>query len=211
MLLLDAIPKPSELVRITKSLATLDAILCQEWTDRYFSFDSNWSAVEQMASMRDGEGDDYFVLFTDCGAAIKGFSREANFLNSELFFNDIKNQAPNDFSGFVSEPAFSMDSATFVYFFENKENRWRKVLTTNAVNFLKDDGASDLLSWLIGGAEFYKSWARDYYEIDLDLEFIENIFQHAELNHNDIKKINPEIDFNLLSADLQEINYPSTC
>jgi hypothetical protein len=52
----------------SRSLAMLDAILSPEWDSRYFSFDSAWSPTEEMASMRDGSGNDYFVVFSAAGA-----------------------------------------------------------------------------------------------------------------------------------------------
>jgi hypothetical protein len=55
----------------------LDAILEPEWEYRYYSFNSRWSPGEMMASMRDGSGDGYFILFDKHGAAIKGFAHES--------------------------------------------------------------------------------------------------------------------------------------
>ncbi len=66
-------PPPATLKRTTQSFATLDLIVSPEWEDRYYSFDSNWSPSEQMASMRDGCGDEWFLLFGSSGwAALKG-------------------------------------------------------------------------------------------------------------------------------------------
>ena len=49
-------PDISECQRIFKAAAMLDAILMPEWEYRYYSYNSQWDANEQMASMRDGEG-----------------------------------------------------------------------------------------------------------------------------------------------------------
>jgi hypothetical protein len=48
-----------------------------DWEYRYFSFDSKWDLNEMMASMRNGQGDDFFILFNNNGAIIKGFDHEA--------------------------------------------------------------------------------------------------------------------------------------
>jgi len=66
------LPEPKILLQKAKSLALLDAIYCQEWEFRYFSHNAHWANNEQMGSMRDGEGNDYFVHFSPNAVAIKG-------------------------------------------------------------------------------------------------------------------------------------------
>jgi hypothetical protein len=45
----------------------LDAIMSPDWEYRYYFFDSKWGLSEMMASMRNGQGDD----FTSVKTAIK--------------------------------------------------------------------------------------------------------------------------------------------
>jgi len=59
---LETIPEVEALKRLCQSLAMLDAIMSPEWAYRYYSFDSKWGEGEMMASMRDGSGDEYFIL-----------------------------------------------------------------------------------------------------------------------------------------------------
>jgi hypothetical protein len=59
------IPSISELQRQSQAIAMLDAILSPEWKYRYYSFNSKWGPGEMMASMRNGTGDDYFILFDE--------------------------------------------------------------------------------------------------------------------------------------------------
>ncbi|WP_249930709.1 hypothetical protein [Paenibacillus polymyxa] len=49
-----------------------------EWEYRYYSYNAHWDENEQMASMRDGEGDHYFALFQPTGLIIKGFDQRFN-------------------------------------------------------------------------------------------------------------------------------------
>jgi hypothetical protein len=58
-----------------QSLALLDAILSPDWEYRYFSFDSRWGPSERMGSMRNGQGDHWFALFSSAGCWLKGFDR----------------------------------------------------------------------------------------------------------------------------------------
>lgn len=74
---LEAIPDISSLKKLSQSLATLDAIMSPEWDYRYYSFNSNWATGEMMASMRNGSGDEYFILFNSQGAIMKGFAHES--------------------------------------------------------------------------------------------------------------------------------------
>ena len=75
----EELPDIAALRRLTQSLAMLDAIICPEWQYRYYSFNSKWSADAQVASMRDGCGDDWFLLFDHYGAALEGFLHEPAF------------------------------------------------------------------------------------------------------------------------------------
>jgi hypothetical protein len=43
----------------SRSLAMLDAILSPEWEYRYYSFNAAWGPAQELASMRNGSGDDY--------------------------------------------------------------------------------------------------------------------------------------------------------
>jgi len=50
------LPPPKDLERICKGIATLDAIVCDDWEMRYYSFQQAWDATsgQRMASMRNG-------------------------------------------------------------------------------------------------------------------------------------------------------------
>jgi hypothetical protein len=74
---LKTLPDIDRLKSLCQSLAMLDAIMSPDWEYRYYSFDSKWDLNEMMASMRNGQGDDFFILFNDNGAIIKGFDHES--------------------------------------------------------------------------------------------------------------------------------------
>ena len=56
----------------------LDAIIMPEWDYRYYSFNSKWSAGQEMASMRNGQSDAWFCVFSDVGVFFKGFDHESH-------------------------------------------------------------------------------------------------------------------------------------
>jgi hypothetical protein len=76
---LSQLPTIDRREKITQSIAMLDAVVSPSWEYRYFSFNAAWdeSRKERMASMRDGSGDEYFMVFSPKGAILKGFDHEA--------------------------------------------------------------------------------------------------------------------------------------
>ena len=75
---LSAIPAPEKLEKLCQTLAMLDAILSPDWQYRYYSFNKNWDTAKglRMAPMRNGSGDEYYILLSPHGTAIKGYAHE---------------------------------------------------------------------------------------------------------------------------------------
>ena len=63
--------------RLMQALPMLDAILSPEWDTRYYSFNARWGDEAMMASMRNGQGDQWFAVFSPAGAALHGLALEA--------------------------------------------------------------------------------------------------------------------------------------
>src|SRR5690348_15606809 len=74
---LSLLPDVESLKSLSQSLALLDAILCPDWSYRYYSFDRHWGVDVALGSMRNGQGDHYFCVFSTDGALLKGFEHEA--------------------------------------------------------------------------------------------------------------------------------------
>ncbi|WP_328392400.1 hypothetical protein OHS70_00395 [Streptomyces sp. NBC_00390] len=53
------LPTIADLRNLSRSLAMLDAILSPDWEGRYYSFNAGWAAGVELASMRNGSGDEY--------------------------------------------------------------------------------------------------------------------------------------------------------
>src|SRR5437879_1987727 len=69
---------PEALARIGQSVAMLDALLLpDDWDDRYFSFTEKWGRGERVFSMRNGEGDFWFLWLAKPGAVLHGFGHES--------------------------------------------------------------------------------------------------------------------------------------
>ena len=179
----------------------LDAILCPEWEYRYFSFNSRWGPAEEMGSMRNGSGDDWFLLFDAAGVALKGFVHELAI--DEQFAHEIQRQVPEAFGSFLKEPAFSMENATFCYWRGVADHGWSKI-----GGALTDDGSEEMLAHLVEGPEGYKEWAEEYFETPVDLEAVRAIFAHEPLTRSIVLALNPEANLIQVSADSDEIGFP---
>lgn len=157
------LPEIEKLRLRCKALAMLDALICPEWEYRYYSFNVNWSEGEEMASMRNGQKDEWFLLFDKAGAAVKGFAHESDVAKTD-HAKRIQIEVPPAFGPFLSEPAFSMGTATFCYWRSFEDSAWSKV---SAEDQETDDGSTALLALLIDSAEAYKEYASDYYEANI--------------------------------------------
>jgi len=194
------LPSIQTLRAITQSLAMLDAIVCPEWQYRYFSFNTNWAPGMEMASMRDGCGDDWFLLFDSVGAALKGFAHELAV--DQSFGANIRAQVPGEFSAFLDEPAFSMQNATFCFWRKADDASWTKVQGS-----LLEDGSGDLLSLLVAGPSAYAAWAEGYFEIPIDHQAVSAVFDHAPLTDEIILMLNPDAELDFTYGEAAEIGY----
>ncbi|MFK8013469.1 MAG: hypothetical protein AB8B80_15630 [Marinicellaceae bacterium] len=208
---LTSMPSINDLKMLLKSLAALDAIVSPEWESRYYSFNSQWGEDEQMGSMRNGCGDEFFVLFNSHGCFIKGFAHESAMsswsTDGQKPWKGLLKGLPIEFKEAAEEPAFSMDNISFCLWRSFQDTEWK----IGKFEFEDDDdpdGSEYLLELLDLKPSTYQEFANDYYELELELPMIENIYNHRPITKEHAKVLNPEVDFELLSKDLIEIGYP---
>ncbi|EEF59179.1 conserved hypothetical protein [Pedosphaera parvula Ellin514] len=203
-------PEIKTLRRLTKSLAMLDAIICPEWEFRYYSYKQNWGTDEEMASMRDGSGDEWFILFALHGAALKGFAHESALAADKSFPSQIQKSVPAEFTSFLHQAAFSMQKATFCLWRKNEEAIWNIVMPNEGIDWLESDGSGEMLSILDGNPETYQTWAESYYEQAVSLVAVKAIYDHQTLTSDLVALLNPEIALSDIKADVGEIGYPDS-
>jgi len=208
---LAALPDIEDLRRLTQSLAMLDAIKSPEWEYRYYSFNSKWDEGEMMASMRNGSGDEYFILFDSHGAIMKGFDHESSMspwsTEEEKLWLGIFDDVPPEFQSFLSEPAFSIPETTFCIWRRYIDPSWQ----VGRINYPDEDdpdGSEYMLSILDGQPSTYKEFAESYYEKSLDLEAIEQIYRHEPLTNKIVARLNDGIALESLITDVEQIAYP---
>jgi len=225
---LELLPDLAALRRICQSIAMLDAILSREWSSRYYSFNSMWAPGKEMASMRNGSGDDYYLLFTEAGAVLKGYAHETAMASHAARHGQpwpgVLDNVPPEFADFLAEPAFSLNDTTFCVWRRRTDAAWN-IGSIDFPNAPDPDGSADLLIMLDGNPLTYKTWAEEYCEpgyededddqaVELDphelpLAAITEVYAHTPLTEELVSELNPAVSLADLADDIKEIGYPS--
>lgn len=194
----------------------LDAVLSPAWESRYFSFDSGWGPGEEMASMRNGSGDEYSIVFCDAGIFIRGFDHESPMSpaasESGQPWPGVIDSVPEVFAHCVQEPAFSFDGVpelTVCLWRRHGDDRWH----AGEIEFPPGDdpdGAQRLFALLVdGSAEAYQRFAEDHYEVAVDLEAIGQVLALRPLGEDLVQQLNPQLSPEDLAEDFAVIGYPA--
>ena len=189
------LPPPVELERICKGLAALDAMMSEDWEDRYYSFDQAWNAKskQRMASMRNGQGDEWFIVFGPHGVFVKAFWHEYPHQNVAKIYQGL----PTPLRPQLKEPAFSMRHVTFGGWHDGTS--W--TLRGNAVPMADD------LAILSGDPKKYVAYAADYFEATLPVAAVAHVLSGKRLDAKLVKRISTERTLAELKADLAVIAY----
>jgi len=189
------LPPPRDLERICKGLATLDAMLSEDWEYRYYSFNHAWSPGDQqrMASMRNGSGDEWHIVFSPVGVFMKAFWHEYPRENVAELYRGL----PQALTPHLTEPAFEMDQVTFGGWHDG--TAW--TLRGNA------QPVADELAILTGDPEIYRAYAADYFEVKTPLEAIAHVLAGRKLDDELVRQITAERQLSDLTSDLAEIGY----
>ncbi|MFB7460302.1 hypothetical protein [Streptomyces sp. NPDC056188] len=210
------LPEIAVLREHCRSLAILEAVLSPEWEDRCHSFDDHWSEQESMASMRNGSGDEYSIVFSPAGAYVRGFDHESPMspYAEDGPWPGVLDEVPEVFRPCVEEPAFSdedgMPVVTACMWQETGDGGWR----AGAIDFpdaaTEDpDGAGHLFHLLVDRSpEAFRRWAEGYYEVPVGLEAVRHVFASRPLTEEVVRALNSEIGLAELVEDLAEIGCP---
>jgi hypothetical protein len=198
----------------SRALAMLDAILSPEWEYRYYSYDSHWAPGEEMASMRNGSGDAYSIVFLAAGAFIRGFAHGSPMSPARTggsLWPGLVDSVPETLAANVIEPAFSFTdgvlAATVCLWRESDDDRWH----AGDIEFpdgADPDGAGYLFEVLVDPTpDAYHRFAEDYYERSIDNEAVAHVFALHPLTADVVRRLNPELPD--LDHDVAEIGYPA--
>lgn len=183
----------------SQSLALLDAILSPEWQLRRFSFDADWAPDEEVASLRNGSGDEYSITFAPAGAYVRGFDHESEmspYGHSPIAaWPGVVDEVPAEFAEFVAEPAFCDDGlprVTLCLWRRRDDINWRHGSVTFPAG-ADPDGADWLLEQLDGRPETYRSFALENYATKIDPAAISHIYRHEPVSDGVLAALNPQL------------------
>ena len=164
-----------------------------------------------MASMRDGSGDEYFILFNSRGVIMKGFAHESSMspwaTESEKVWPGVLDEVPSEFQEFLTEPAFSMGDTTFCIWQRKVDRSWQ----VGQIDYPEEedpDGSEDLLFILDGAPTTYREFAEQYYERPVDLSAVIHVYEQKPLTTEILEVLNAEVSREDLNSDLEQIAYP---
>lgn len=206
---LELLPGGNGFQRLSKGLATLDAIMSAEWEFRYYSYDDSWGANEQMASMRTGSGDEYFALFTQHGTVIKGWDEDSPLTSlddGEML--QLYEGIPEALAGFLQEPAFCMSECTFCIWKASSHGTW----SCAPFSWDRYPGSEvlRLLDLFVGNpVEKYVVWAEEYYGLPTDKRAVEHVMAFQPLTEQVVSMLNPSACLSNLRKELETIGYPN--
>ncbi|VEH26122.1 Uncharacterised protein [Cellulomonas fimi] len=184
-----------------------------EWDGRYFSFDSHWAPDEDMASMRNGSGDEWSIVFASAGVFVRGFDHESDmspYVNNGRLWPGLVESVPAVFADHVTEPAFSDGAtllATVCLWRQTEDDGWH----AGDIAFPSGDdpdGANWLFAMLVDySPEAYERFVEDYYESQVDSSAVRAVFALEPLTQELVQRLNPETDMAALADDLDQIGY----
>lgn len=194
-----------KLQKLCRSISVIEAIICEDWLDRYYSYNSKWTDQEEFCEMKNGQGDSLQILFRNDGCVINGMTHE--------FYPKDKSKLtqglPKNYDDFIfGEPVHSIGTTFCIW--TNNENAWQ---IGELENF--DDDSEEMLKIFDGNPQTYIDWATDYYEDGFivnenTLNVVSDIYQGKVLTKSMVDTINKDIEhWQQLKEDLSEINYPN--
>ncbi|MER7578945.1 hypothetical protein [Kitasatospora sp. NPDC097691] len=201
--LIGRLPAIPDLRDRCRALAMLDAILSpDDWGSRRYRYDSRWSAENALGSMRDGWGNDWFVLFSPVGVYGRNFDQGVPTTLKPLA------AVPEEFRGFVEELGSGGEEepiATAFFWRTHQAAAWQG----DAVDEC-EAGPFGLLLDCSAGA--YRDWAEEHFEPEqpLDLAAVEHVLALHPLTPAVVAALNPDTDPEELAEDLAEIGFPVT-
>ncbi|HNX59768.1 MAG TPA: hypothetical protein PKK43_11765, partial [Spirochaetota bacterium] len=134
------------LKNISKKIALIEAVIEPEWEYRYYSYNSKWSDSEEMASMRDGSGNYYFILFSGSQCFIKVIDKMHNYKDEAMRTLDAMDiDSQKSISAFLNEPAFYTDELSYLYWntngtwnsIEMNEHSWLNILHDRVPEYIR--------------------------------------------------------------------------
>ncbi|MFF3447192.1 hypothetical protein ACFYXJ_08640 [Streptomyces sp. NPDC002667] len=214
-----ALPDIDTLKNLCRSMAMAEVILNPDG-ECVHSYSARWSETEQAASMRNGSGDEYDIVFAPEGAYIRGFDHESPL--SPYRHEDVPqpwpgvlDSVPEVFRRHVAEPAFMDENGcpvvTVCLWRETDAPSWRTGRITFPEPHEDRDGSNRLFELLLDPTpEAFGRFAENYYEVSVDIEAVRHIYASRPLGLPQIAGLAPEASVPDVVAVARAMGYPLT-
>lgn len=213
----DFLPAASLLKAASKALAVLDMIMEPDPGYRYYSYQSAWGPAEDLASMQNGSGDEYSIVFLADGAAYaRGFDHESPMSawgNGGELWPGLTDGIPGRFLKYVHEPAFWCDGVpdmtVCLWTGSGAAGSWEHGSIPPPGGPGDQSGAGRLFG-LVSRPEpgQYRAFARSYYEVGIDAAAAADIYASRPLDQDLISRINPGRVLSEMLDELRQVGYP---
>lgn len=188
-------PKKNTFIHTQQRIALIEAILCPEREYRYYHYDAHWYPGQHMASMRDGEGREWFALIDVHGIAI---TARAQAPADPTVYQDLPAYWRGD--NFLNEPSFSTAEGNYCAWKSDSDPAWQ-----SRYPIANEAELAAMFLTLHGNAETYSDFAADYHERDINRAAVRHILSSAPFNPDDALALNPDLDPDDLQAELHDI------
>ncbi|MDQ0987770.1 hypothetical protein [Streptomyces sp. V2I9] len=208
------LPDPPTLRDRCRSMAMLDAVMQPDKPYlRRHGFDAHWSPARELASMDNGGGDTYSIVFSAAGTYMIGFDHTSDLnpyaSDGQEPFPGVLDSVPEVFRACVEEPSFRLDDVPMVtacLWREAGDTAWR---TGDVDPRLGDDGADWLFDMLTDGTpQTYAEWATSYFDAPVDLDAVRDVYALRPLTADLVRALNPAVTPEHLGDAAAAIGYP---
>lgn len=186
-----------------------------------YGFDRRWAGDQELASMDNGSGDEYSIVFTPSGAFVRGFDHESPMSpyadEDHAPWPGLVESVPEEFAAQLAEPAFCHDTgsgllftATVCLWRRHTDPAWR----TGDIEFPDERDDPDGSGWMFeplaeGTPEAYCGYAEECFEVTLDPADVRTVFEHRPLTDDLVLRVNPDADLAALAGACESIGYPA--
>ncbi|MGW5093333.1 hypothetical protein ACWEQ1_01805 [Streptomyces nodosus] len=211
------LPDVPSLRRLCLSVAMAEAIV-NPGAERHHSFDPNWSETEELASMANGSGDEFDIVFSPAGAYVRGFDHESPL--SPYRHDDtpepwpgVVDAVPTAYQRYVREPAFTDEDGspvvTVCLWHEAETGRWQAGEIRFPEGHPDPDGSGGLFALLLDPTpEAFQAFAEDYYETAVGIEAVRHIYELRPLDRALITGLNPTAPVEDVLQNALTMGYP---
>ncbi|MEU1208631.1 hypothetical protein [Nocardia sp. NPDC005825] len=213
---LQTLPAPDQLRHRSRVLALLDCVLggmAHTHPTRTYRYVEDWRPGESLASMDNGAGDEYSIVFSNAGVYVRGFDHHSE-LNthgqseSGELWSGLTDGLPAPFRPYVTEAAFRLDeepTMTACLWRLSTDSDWQ---TSQTVHYDDEDLNGDGSDWLFDQLIDWSAEAKaDHYLRYFDLPTapdhgaLQAIMDGAPITTDLVYRLNPGIDLAIVAEE----------